>query len=527
MKKRWILSLTCVLGIVSWFHLQQASGTLNASATAAHPQNASNFETKATLDSVSNRQASQQTGKSPISALVLITEDAADSGNPTGAVQENVADSSSHEEQRQQEAEYWPETRTINGEANLSNTATSTNGKPYINQHVYQRLQQELSGWELVEDKPTNFRLWVADLFDDPEHDFVSIRIELKLQGVKMSGSSALTFRGIPKATASPQLKISAKDDHHGNDEEAWVSAHFDLSLTHAAELNRHPLEGETVYRLETTHNLNNQYTLYEVVYCEAFKFVQQEVFYAASNNKTQCPTEEQLRKVGSYTVNADTLIVSSNQSFLDAEQTWKLKKQYPSVKHPEVTNYFVSVHNGKQFESYTMQKDRAVFEERINATTGQYLYQIAWFDYLLPLPSGDYLITEVGNYIYDHGSESVGPYNETIDSDLNLRSYNKNLSCRNIATWYESQVIAGKGNYDIDLISSQLPYEPTYNIDCFEYVSNLVTGQRSLAFDLNYSPYDEPVAGQVYSYILRPKPQYAERLEELKLNLIYHHPRN
>ncbi len=407
----------------------------------------------------------------------------------------------------------------------MANNDAAANRKPHINPLAYQRLQKELSGWELVEDKPTQFRLWIADLFDDAEHDFLSTRVELQLQGVKMSGSSTLIFKGIPKTTDSPQLKISAKDHHHGDDGDAWVSAIFDLSMISSASINTHPLEGETVYRLETTNHLNGRYTLYDVVYCEAFKFVQQEVFYAASNNKTQCPPDEQLIQVGTYTVDADQLNVYSQLSSLDTQQTWKLQKQYPSVKHPGVTNYFVSVYNGKQFESYTMQKKRSAMEQRINAPTGQYLYQIAFFDYLLPLPNGEYLVSEIGNFLYHHGTEVVGPLGEHIDSDLNLRTYERSLRCADIAVWYDSHAIAGQGDYQIDIISDPFPYDPTYQIDCYEYTSNLATGQQSLAFDLNYSPYDELLPGEVYSYVLRPKPQFAQWVEEIKLNLIYHPP--
>ncbi|MDW2121949.1 hypothetical protein R7R25_25445, partial [Vibrio sp. 2026] len=86
--------------------------------------------------------------------------------------------------------------------------------------------------------------------------------------------------------------------------------------------------------------------------------------------------------------------------------------------------------------------------------------------------------------------------------------------------------VIAGQGDYQVDIISDPNPYDPTYLIDCYEYISNPTTRQQSLAFDLSYSPYDELLDGEVYSYILRPKPELADRVEEFKINMIYHSPK-
>ncbi|MDW3116153.1 hypothetical protein R8O10_26760, partial [Vibrio sp. 1727] len=150
----------------------------------------------------------------------------------------------------------------------------------------------------------------------------------------------------------------------------------------------------------------------------------------------------------------------------------------------------------------------------------------ISFFDYLLPRPNGDYLVAEIGNYIYHHGTQVIGPHGESIDSDLNLRTYNPNLYCADVAIWYGSHVIAGQGDYQVDIISDPNPYDPTYLIDCYEYISNPTTRQQSLAFDLSYSPYDELLDGEVYSYILRPKPELADRVEEFKINMIYHSPK-
>lgn len=233
-------------------------------------------------------------------------------------------------------------------------------------------------------------------------------------------------------------------------------------------------------------------------------------------------PEKGALKKVGHYKISDDSLIVSAN----GARQIWTTKKVYPSQVHKETQNYFTTVFDGKQFESYTMQKNKQSMEKRINAPTGRYLYQISFFDYLLPRPNGDYLVAEIGNYIYHHGTQVIGPHGESIDSDLNLRTYNPNLYCADVAIWYGSHIIAGQGDYQVDIISDPNPYDPTYLIDCYEYISNPTTRQQSLAFDLSYSPYDELLDGEVYSYILRPKPELADRVEEFKINMIYHIPK-
>ncbi|WP_098417135.1 hypothetical protein [Vibrio sp. ES.051] len=421
-----------------------------------------------------------------------------------------------------------PYSTTVGGDQNPAEDGPTGNRKPIINLMVEQQLQTMIYAWELSQNSPINYSLSLNHLFEDPDDDFLTTRIWLdNANGLSVMNQGSIMVQGAAEnIETTTYLTVAARDDYHGDSDHAWTTTRFELpAVTQEQNDTKHPLEGDIVYRLETTHRLNGQYTLYEVVYCEAFKFVQQDVFYAASNNKTHCPSDRQLTKVGTYTVNADELTVSSQLSSLDAQQTWTLQKQYPSLKHPQVSNYFVSVYNGKQFESYTMQKSRSAMEARINASTGQYLYQMAFFDYLLPLPNGEYLVSEIGNFIYNHETQVVGPFGETLDSDLNLRTYEQTLRCADIAPWYDSHVIAGQGNYQIDIISTPYPDDPTYKIDCYQYTSDRETGQKSLAFDLNYSPYDELLEGEVYSYILRPKPQYAQRVEEIKLNLIYHAP--
>lgn len=402
----------------------------------------------------------------------------------------------------------------------------SENRKPQLNQEVYQSLDDAIAGWELVNGVPINYSLAINNLFEDPDNDLLSIRVELSLSGVSAQLNGNLNIKGTPRVSElTPQLILSAKDSYHGDDEQAWTHARFSLPEIESGLLLSHPLEGDVIYRLESSQNFRDQHTLYEVVYCEAFKFVNQEAFYAKANSKTRCPEEDQLNKIGSYVVEDDKLILSSNQSAFHAEQTWTLNHQYASKHLPDTTNYFVAVESNQNTESYTMQKQKESMEARINQVTGELRFQVKFHDYLLPKGDSDYQIVQLGTYLYDHKTETAGPNGETVDSDLNIHAYGQNLSCSMLAHWYESGVVSGLGEYDIEIISTNIPLQPNHSVECFEYVSDNQTGQLSLNFNSNFSQYEKFVEGEVYSYILRPKPQFADKVEELKLNMVYRNP--
>ncbi len=401
------------------------------------------------------------------------------------------------------------------------------NRKPEINQAIYQALSETIATWELVSGVPINYSLPINTLFDDAENDLLSLKVKLTLEGVTAKLYNSLTLKGTPKySDQTPVLTVFAKDSYHGDDESAWVSATFNLPAISSELVTSHPLEGGVTYRLESSQNFQNHYSIYEVVYCEAFKFVNQEVFYAKASSKTHCPEEDKLNLIGTYIVEGEQLIVSSNQSDLHAEQAWTVNKQYSSAIQDDLTNYFVKVESGRDVESYTMQKDKLSMEKRIQQVTGEYVYQFSWHDYLIPYGEDGYLAIQVANYIFNRGTDYQSPNNETFDSDLNIHAPNQSLSCNMLAHWYEFDVVAGQGEYGIEIISDRNPTNPAYSVECIEFPSDSLTGQISLAFNANYSPYDEFVEGEVYSFILRPKPQYADKVEELKLNMLYRHPR-
>lgn len=518
MKTRTTLSIVTCCVLIAWWQFESNTSVVNTADNLSTPTEA--LPLAPTLSAAeSNKQSIKASKENTAPNASLFSEDTALQTEPL------VATISRHQEQ------YLPlhtltasNTRILSMQDKQPAMVSNDNAPPVLVEAEYQRLLDEISQWQLEVGQAIQLKLNVSNLFDDPDNDLLSTRVSLNLAGATFTGSQLLTFRGTPKATAAPSLTITANDSYHS--QSAEVTAHFPLPLRDRSANPQHPLEGETIYRLETTHELNGQFTLYEVVYCQAFKFIESEVYYAAANNKTHCPKEEQLKKIGNYHLEEDKLVLSSQLGYLDANQIWQVKHQYPSKRHPDTTNYLVAVHNGQRFESYTMQKQAHQMEKRLNALTGQTPFQTTMFDYLLPLPDEQYLPIEVGNYLFDHEHPNAGPNNETLDSDLNIIARADNLSCATIATWYEMDVVGGQGEYGIELISSSDRSTPEHNVECIEFISNPATGRVSLAFDAAYSPYDKFVDGEIYSYILRPKPQFAERVEELKINMHYLAPR-
>lgn len=417
---------------------------------------------------------------------------------------------------------FEPNSTTVIVSTDDNNDGTGQNRKPELNQQIHQQLQTVIYSWQLTQGSPISYELNLNQLFSDPDDDFLTTRIDLSASGLSISNNGALLIQGTPELqTELSRLTVSVRDSYHGDDQQAWVSAHFSLPEVEAStEEQEHPLIGDIVYRLESAKQHAGVSYNYEVVFCEAFKFINDVVYYAKSTAKTSCPNENQLRDIGHYQINGNQLIISSNESSFHAQQVWDLKKEYSSVQQKGVTNYFTTIYDGEKYESYTLQKSKAAMEAKINIHTGQYEYQSATFDYLILTPKQEYLLVYAGNYIYQR--ENIGSNGEFMDSDLNIHGYDISLNCQYVGPFFQSSVMAGKGNYDIDIVSSSTHPENTYSFHCGEFPSN----QRfSLFTDLTYSPYDEFIDGNVYSYIFRPKPEYAHLYEELKMNFVYHSP--
>ncbi|ROV58003.1 hypothetical protein EGH82_20515 [Vibrio ponticus] len=513
-----IASIGLTLGIGAFFFVSNTESAQPTGTTAQDDELAfkrNNADTLVAMNELERAQA----------ADTLRSTDVEDSGNQD-ALQHNLKLSNLEQELLAEQFNQQQQSTTtiVANEGDSSLSGAEANGRPVINQEVHRAIQATIDQWQWAVNTPVRDTLNLAGLFEDPENDLLSVRVAVEADGLKITGYPLVNIFGLPVATnGCGALVVEASDSQNLGDDTDWVTTQFSLPAVDGLVQTLFPLEGETLYRLETTNNLAGKFTAYEVVYCQAFKFVNQQVYFAAAKDKTHCPSEEQLEPIGRYEIASEQqLVLTSDRSLFDATQTWTLKKQYDSVQQQGVTNYFVSVDNGRQHESYTMQKDKRAMEARINGVTGQYVFQNEWFDFLLPVNSEQYLMTKYANYIYDYKTEVAGPNGETTDSDLNLKAYSSSLTCAQVAPMFDNGVLGGVGKYGIDIISTNYPAHPAYSLDCFEFVSNEQTGQISLAFDLAYSPYEEFVPGEVYSYVLKPKPQFADRIEEIKLNLIY-----
>ncbi|MGF1688760.1 hypothetical protein L4C36_19090 [Photobacterium japonica] len=399
---------------------------------------------------------------------------------------------------------------------------SGTNYPPQINPAVHSQLQKIVDNWAFSQDMPVRYTLPIDNLFTDPEGDPIRLRAYLSIPGVQVSPtSSTLRVQGIPQTlVAFPSLVIEAQDNQHGN--QPWVSAYFTLRpMQTPADKVPHPLEGETLYRLETTYGLADTYYSYEVVYCEAWRFKDGLVYFAAANTQTHCPMNSHLQEIGEYTVDdKKDLIVTSTSSQLNGQQRWNVKWIYDSWYREGVKNFFTTVYAGKHVESYTLQRSRSAMEARLNVQTGQYPFQMQMFDYLVPLSNGQFLQSFAGNYIYLYG-----PHDEYqgLDSDWNLHSPLRDLACENVLPFWQSNVLAGEGETG-DIISSSADPWSSAPIHCGVHYRD--DWQRNYVyFGLQYHRYDYFVPGNIYSFIIRPKPEYAHIVEEFKINLRYHNP--
>ena len=279
------------------------------------------------------------------------------------------------------------------------------NQKPQVNPTVQQSIQHEINQWSFTENSPINYSIDVTGLFVDPDDDLLTTQIAVNNPKFSVSNFGGKTsIQGTPKIGQAPtQLIARAKDDYHGSEENAWVTTSFSLpSMSSGLEENGlHPLIGEAWYRLESNHQFAGKTYNYEKVYCEAFKFINNEVFFASSSTLTTCPSENDLRKVGGYHVNGDTLVVSSNQSIFDTDMHWRILENYPS--NPTFTKAHVTqVRMGNEYETYTV-ASKAQIEQRINTITGLKALQMTPLDYMYLANNGRYYLSwygmHIGNY--------------------------------------------------------------------------------------------------------------------------------
>ncbi|WP_072055342.1 hypothetical protein [Aliivibrio fischeri] len=431
----------------------------------------------------------------------------------------------SPEEDRDADLEYNADkVQSLPQLSSTQKTGSVGNQKPKVDNDIQQQLQTMMYAWNLTQSTPVNYSFNINGLFYDEEHDFITTRVRFSYPGLSLINRGELTLVGSPIESDKPtQFIISAKDDYHGNKESAWTHVSFDLPSTEESNSSvEHPLIGHTLYRLETTNHFAGHSYEYEVVYCEAFKFINNLAYYAASTNKRTCPTEESLSEVGTYAIDDKHLIVTSSYSAFDAEQRWKILHSYESSFN-KGESLLTTIHNGKEFETYTILKNKRAMESRLNVVTGQTPYQMEKFEYFFPTDKqGNYIKGTAGMYMMD--SRLVNPNWFELDSDLNIHSDTHNMTCDFVVAFYQSSTMGGQGASGISITSSSIAPNYIDPLECEERI-NSDNGKRYAYLDLDYSPYDEFVDGGIYSYILKPKPEYAHLVEEFKVNLIYHAP--
>lgn len=394
---------------------------------------------------------------------------------------------------------------------------------PKVNAEILRQLQRMVDKWAFTQDIPAYYILPIEALFDDPDGDPLTTRASISISGMQVINSSQLKIQGIPTASvAQPQLIIEARDDHHGVDDAAWAKAIFTLDpIEHQPSDERHPLVGETLYRLKASPLLAGVYYNYDVVYCEAWQLHNGIVYFAAADNKTRCPTNTQLQEIGQYTIHTNNdVVITSTTSQLNAPQRWIMKKEYDSSQQLGVKNLFTTVYDGKHIESYTLQKNKSAMEARLNVKTGESTFQMTMFDYLYPLADGSYVHGIAGNYIFDYGDTYTS---SRFDSDLNLQSSSTNLTCDQLLRYWQSSVLAGVGETG-DIISTSVSPINNAPIDCGE-AFNPDWQKTYVYLNLEYQSYDYFVPGEIYSYVIKPKPEYAHIVEAFKINLRYHSP--
>ena len=395
------------------------------------------------------------------------------------------------------------------------------NQKPQVNPAVQQSIQHEINQWSFTENSPINYSIDVTGLFEDPDGDLLTTQINVNHPKFSVSNLGGRTsLQGTPKVGEAPtQLIARAKDDYHGSEESAWVTTSFSLpSISSGLEEDGlHPLIGETWYRLETNHQFAGKTYNYEKVYCEAFKFINDEVFFASSSNLTTCPSEHDLRKVGGYHVDGDTLVVSSNQSIFDTDMRWKILETYPD--HPTFTTAHVTqVKMGNEYETYTV-ASKAQIEQRINTVTGLEALQLTPLNYMYLANDGHYYLGWYGMHIsnYQLGNPD---WPDQMDGDLNVQSYNTTVVCEDLLDKFDHFSVGGQGVYG-DIIG-QTVGEQLEPIECgLQPLGHL---QYSY-FDVDFFEFDKFKHGEVFSIILRPKKEWRHKVEEMKLNVRYLDP--
>ncbi|PWI32975.1 hypothetical protein DI392_11710 [Vibrio albus] len=393
----------------------------------------------------------------------------------------------------------------------------STNSKPIINVSVQQSLQNIIYGWELTEGNPANQSLDFSGLFSDDENDLLSysayittdtIKVNTLLDSIQLSGSVPDPEEG----GSAVILQIGAKDHFHDDEETPWTIAQFNLPFIERAEdENSHPLVGQTLYYINTSNQLGNKQYSYQVAYCQALLFINGSMFFAASKNKINCPDKSQLKNIGTYSINEDTLIATNTQE--QNSQTWTIK--HKKIYDEQHTDILATVTQSSSSDTYLLQSRKNDAEQRLFPTRKQQL-----LPYYYPIATNQYAQYNIGLHL-DHYTYIQSPNGEYYDADINFYLPGTNISCGMIEPYFESFTIAGIDIYG-DLITTA---GKPGNSACFEYQT--LSHPQSVFIDFNFEEMTELIDGEIYSIVGKIKPQYRNKWEDIKFNAYWNEDNN
>ncbi|EEX39457.1 hypothetical protein [Vibrio furnissii] len=392
------------------------------------------------------------------------------------------------------------------------------NQPPELNQQAYQRISEDMATWQLSTTDSAHYQINIDDLFRDPEGDLITYRVSINSRSLKLALAQSLTLNGLVEPDLSAvTVLIEANDDHH--QEDAWQSVSFTLANIDVEEQqDSQQLENKYLYRIHTTRELGGKRYDFDVLYCEGFYLDHGTVLYAMSQSRLTCPTPSDFKKVGYYQRRTQDIDFDLDSNTF---MRWTFRQSY-TARMGSGTNFLVTSYNGDRYETDTLMDVPAAAEARLNVTTGQYLYQTSRFDYLMLNEQHHYYWVSMMNYIYNRRLDNPDYY-QPADSDLNITAEVGNLSCRQFEPYFAFSSLTGMTEYQQTLMVFSGDYYGNYPPACFEYQNP----QRltNLSSDLEYSEYDIPLDGEIYTYILRPRPEYAHLLETFKINLIYRQP--
>lgn len=446
------------------------------------------------------------------------------SRSPADATDEAESSDSELEPETEQPAEDTAPDNTDAGVKTVTTADSDTasaeedNQPPQLNSEAYQRISDEIATWQLSPGNAVRYQVDISDLFTDPEGDLISYRVSVTSAALRLNLAQLLTVSGTPEPdSGAPTLLIEASDDAHAD--ETWPSTSFVLPVAQDDnEQDTRQLEDTRLYRIQTTHQLGGQHYDYDVLYCELFYLSKGVVYYAMGQTRLDCPDSTALQRAGTYQRKTQQIDfnLDSNQFY-----SWIFRQSYPSRIYNS-NNFLVTSYDGDEYQTDTLSDTRKAAEARLNGDTGQYLYQGGSFDYLLMDDQQNYYWVSMGNYIYDRRFDNPNYY-QPADSDLNISTDQGDLSCRQFEPYFAFSSLTGPTLYQQNMMVFSGDYYGNYPPVCYEFDSH--HRPVSLSSDLEYSEYDIPLEGEIYTYILRPRPEYTQWLETLKINLIYHQP--